>query len=159
MKKNLKTGLRIIILIFIFIFIIHWLFFGYRRYIFPIEIGKIELNYDIRHSESTFTDWAPISALELLDQIEQEQSYVNIEELEQLKESIERIDVGYIIISGRCPLRYIVHYKGQPLIGILMGEYSMGYFGSFGRYGEDNGNVLYFYRVRQEIGWPYDGNI
>ena len=53
-------------------------------------------------------------------------------------------------------LRYIVWHKSQSLLG---NYYSSEQFGSDGHYGEDNGNVLYFYRVRHEIDWPYDGNI
>lgn len=153
MKKILKIGSWIIISVFVVILIAYWLFFGNQRYIFPEEIGKIELNYEVQRN--VFINCFPMDALETLEQIEQEQSYVDIEELERLREEFETIDSGYIIYSYRRPLRYIVWYKGQSLLG----EYSTEQFGSTGRYGVDNGNVLYFYRVRQKIDWPYDGNI
>ena len=153
MKKILKTGLWIIISIFVVILIAYWLFFGNQRYIFPEEIGKIELNYEVRRN--VFINCFPMDALETLEQIEQEQGYIDIEELERLREEFETIDSGYIIYSYRRPLRYIVYYEGKALLG----EYSTEQFGSSGRYGVDNGNVLYFYRVRQKIDWPYDGNI
>lgn len=153
-EKILKVGLGIGIPIFAII-IVHFLFFTNQRYIFPIEIGKLELNYEIRQGATTSINCFPADILELLDQIEQEQGYVNIEELEQLRETIESIDGAYIIISGRHPLRYIWYYNGsEPILGDLSDGW-----GSFGRYGEDNGNVLYFYRVRQAIVEPYDGNI
>ena len=155
MKKILKTGLWIIISILLGIFIIHWLFFGNRKYIFPAEIGKLELNYEIRQGATTSINCFPADVLEFLDQIEQEQSYVNIEELEQLRENIESIDVAYIVITRRRPLRYIRYYNGSKPI---LGDLSDGW-GAFGCYGEDNGNVLYFYRVRQKIVEPYDGNV
>lgn len=155
MKKILKTGLWIIISILIVAFIIHFLFYGNRRYIFPVEIGKIEVNYDVHQGIFTSINWSPASALNLLDQIEQEKSYVNVEELEQLRAKLEDIDRGYIIVSRGRPLRYIIHYDGWTLLG----ENSLEEYGSQGRYGEDSGNVIYFYRVRQEIGWPYDGEI
>ncbi len=156
MKKNLKilkTWLVIVISIIAITFIIHWLFYGNRRYIFPVEIGKLELNYEVR--PDVYIDFSSGGALQLLDQLEQEQGYVDIEELGQLRDKIEGIDGGYIIFSYRRPLQYIIHYEGRSLLG----EYSMDQFGSNGHYGEDNGNVLYLYRVRQKIGWPYDGNI
>lgn len=152
-EKFLKIGSWIIISVFVVILIAYWLFFGNQRYIFPEEIGKIELNYEVQRN--VFINCFPMDALETLEQIEQEQSYVDIEELERLREEFEAIDSGYIIYSYRRPLRYIVWYKGQSLLG----EYSTEQFGSTGRYGVDNGNVLYFYRVRQKIDWPYDGNI
>lgn len=149
MKKILKTGLWIIISIFVVILIAYWLFFGNRRYIFPEEIGKIELNYEVRRH--VLLNQFPIDVLETLDQIEQEQGYADIGELERLREKFEAIDHGYIIYSYRCPLQYIMYYDGSKPI---LGDLSDGW-GAFGFYGEDNGNVLYFYRVRQKINWPY----
>ncbi|MDE6529714.1 MAG: hypothetical protein K2K96_02940 [Lachnospiraceae bacterium] len=90
-----------------------------------------------------------------MDWIEKEQGYVDIEELKQLRGKIEGIDSGYIIYSYRRPLWYIRYYDGSKPI---LGDFSDGW-GSFGEYGEDNGNVLYFYRVRQRIVLPYDGDI
>lgn len=118
-----------------------------------IFVGMI-ISCDAQPS-NVFINCFPMDALETLEQIEQEQGYVDIEELERLREEFETIDSGYIIYSYRRPLRYIVYYKGKAFLG----EYSTEQFGSSGRYGVDNGNVLYFYRVRQKIDWPYDGNI
>ena len=128
-------------------------FCGNQRYIFPEEIGKIDLNYDV--SQFVSINNSPAETLNLLSRIEQEQRYVDIEQLEQLREKIESVDGEYIIHSYRRPLHYIIWYKGQSLLG----EYSTEQYGSFGRYGVDNGNVLYFYRVRQSIIIPYDGYI
>lgn len=153
MKKILKIGLGIVISIFAIIVIVHFIFFTNQKYIFPVEIGKIELNYEVR--PNGYVNRFPADALESLDYIEQEQGYVDIDELEQLREKIEGIDGGYIIYSYRRPLRYIRYYDGNKPI---LGDLSDGW-GSFGEYGEDNGNVLYFYRVRQRIVEPYDGNI
>lgn len=158
MKKRILHDLKVVFLTFFIaiivpLTIIYILFCGNQRYVFPEEIGKIELNYEVRRN--VFINCFPMDALETLEQIEQEQGYVNIEELERLREKFEAIDSGYIIYSYRRPLRYIVWYKGQSLLG----EYSTEQYGSFGRYGVDNGNVLYFYRVRQSIIIPYDGYI
>lgn len=157
MKKNIKKIIKvviwIIISIFVFIIIAYWLFCGNDRYIFPKEIGKIELNHDIR--VNVIINCSRKSVLDALEQIEQEQGYVNIEELEQLREEFENSEPGYYIISYRRPLRYIIWHKGQALLGKYWDEA----FGSNGHYGEDNGNVLYFYRVKQKIDWPYDGEI
>lgn len=151
MKKILKTWLVIVISVIAITFIIYWLFYGNRRYIFPVEIGKLELNNEVR--PDVYIDLSSGGALQLLDQIEQEQDYVDVEDLEQLRDKIEGIDGGYIIFSYRRPLRYIIQYEGHTLLG----EYSMDHFGSLGRYGEDNGNVLYLYRVRQKIDPDHDG--
>lgn len=153
MKKILKIGLGIIISIFAIIVIVHFIFFANQKYIFPVEIGKIELNYEVR--PNGYVNCFLADALKSLDYIEQEQVYVDIVELEQLREKIEGIDGGYIIYSYRRPLLYIRYYDGSKSI---LGDLSDGW-GSFGEYGEDNGNVLYFYRVRQRIVEPYDGNI
>lgn len=152
MKKILKIGLGIVISIFVVIVIAYLLLFSNQKYIFPVEIGKIELNYEVR--PNGYINHSPADALESLDYIEQEQGYVDIEELEQLREKIEGIDGGYIIYSYRRPLRYIRYYDGEPILGDLSDGW-----GSFGEYGKDNGNVLYFYRVRQRIVYPYDGDI
>lgn len=93
-----------------------------------------------------------MDVLDLLDQIEQEQSYVDIEELEQLREKIEGIDGGYIIYSYRRPLQYIEYYEGKPILGDLSDG-----CGLYAIRGEDNGNVLYVYRVRQKIDLDHDG--
>lgn len=153
-EKILKVGLGIGTPIFAII-IVHFLFFTNQKYMFPVEIGKLELNDEIRQGATTSINCFPADVLELLDQIEQEQSYVNIEELEQLRENIESIDAAYIVITRRRPLRYIRYYdENKPILGDLSDGW-----GSFGSYGEDNGNVLYFYRVRQKIVEPYDGNV
>ncbi len=153
MKKILKIGLWIVVSMFAIIVIIYLLLFSNQRYIFPEEIGKVDLNYEVHRN--VFINCFPAEALETLDHIEQEQGYIDIEEIEQLREIIEGIDCEYIIFSYRRPLRYIRYYDGSKPI---LGDLSDGY-GSFGCYGDDKGNVLYFYRVRQKINWPYDGNI
>lgn len=153
LKEILKMGLVIVISITAIIVIAHFIFFTNQKYIFPVEIGKIELNYEVR--PIGYVNCLPADAIESLDWIEKEQGYVDIEELEQLRGKIEGIDSGYIIYSYRRPLWYIRYYDGNKPI---LGDFSDGW-GSFGEYGKDNGNVLYFYRVRQRIVEPYDGNV
>lgn len=154
MKKILKIGLGIVISILAVIIIAYILFFGNVRYIFPVELGRIVLNGEINYGASL--NRTPTDVLVILDQIEQAQIYVDIEELEQLREKIEGIDDGYIYISYQCPLRYLRYYEGKS---ILFGEYSTEYYGTYGVFGKDNGNVLYFYYVRQEIDLPFNGSI
>ena len=151
-KKLFKIGLGIVISILAFIVTVYFLLFSNRRYIFPVEIGKIELNYEVH--QAVYINCFPADALELLGQIEQEQSYIDIEELEQLREKIEDIGVAYILISQRRPLRYIRYYEGDPILGDLSDGY-----GSNGEYGANNDNVIYFYRVGQKINLPYDGGV
>lgn len=150
MKKTLKIGLGIVISIIVVIVIAYLLFFGNCRYIFPVEIGKIELNYEVQ--PHVCTNGFPVDVLELLDQIEQEQSCVDIEELEQLRKKIEGIDGGYIIYAYRRPLQYIEYYEGEPILGDLSDG-----CGPYAIRGEDNGNMLYLYHVRQKIDLDHDG--
>lgn len=138
-KKILKNGLVIVISISALIVIS--LLFNNRIYTYPEEIGKLELNYDVQLI--VCINGSPAVALGMLDRIEQEQGYVDIEELEQLREKMEGIDGGYIIFSYRYPVQYF----SKPIIEVL----SDGCGGTDVTLGENNGNVLYFYRVRHKI--------
>lgn len=102
MKKILKIGLGIVISIFAVIVIAYLLFFSNQRFIFPVEIGKIELNYEVR--PNGYINHSPADALESLDYIEQEQGYVDIEELEQLrkKSKVSMMGISFIPIDVPC---------------------------------------------------------
>lgn len=128
-------------------FLLLFIVFGNRRYIFPVKIGEIELNYEVQ--PHVHINGFPADILETLDRIEQEQGYIDIEELEQLRENIDGIDgAANIVYSYRRPVQYFYYYEGESILGDHTDE-----CGSHVICGEDNGNVLYFYHVRKKLIW------